>query len=111
MRIPCRHRSPAHHADPHVRSATGGEGASRRVSVSTLQERDNGEPLAQRATTTIPIITMSRDPVAEGLVASVGRPGGNITGVRLPLAEQAAKRLQREKIYLKWCSTGDSEET
>jgi hypothetical protein len=71
----------------------------------------NGEPLAQRATTTIPIITMSRDPVAEGLVASVGRPGGNITGVRLPLAEQAAKRLQREKIYLKWCSTGDSEET
>ena len=54
---------------------------------------------------------MSRDPIAEGLVASVGRPGGNITGVRLPLAEQAAKRLQREKIYLKWCSTGDSEET
>jgi putative ABC transport system substrate-binding protein len=40
---------------------------------------------------------MSRDPVAERLVASVARPGGNITGVRLPLAEQAAKRLQLMK--------------
>jgi putative tryptophan/tyrosine transport system substrate-binding protein len=33
------------------------------------------------ATTTIPIVTMIIDPIAMGLVASIARPGGNITGV------------------------------
>ncbi len=33
------------------------------------------------ATTTIPIVTIIIDPIAMGLVASIARPGGNITGV------------------------------
>jgi putative ABC transport system substrate-binding protein len=47
------------------------------------------------ATTTIPIvITTSADPVQDGLVASLARPGGNITGVTLLTSALAGKRLQ-----------------
>src|SRR5712671_629105 len=46
-------------------------------------------------TTTIPIVTVSgADPVAIGLVASLARPGGNITGLSLMSAELGGKRLQ-----------------
>src|SRR6202163_4468333 len=36
---------------------------------------------AQRATSTVPIVSVSGDPVGTGLVASLSRPGGNITGL------------------------------
>ena len=49
---------------------------------------------AKQATTTIPIITTSADPLHDGLVASLGRPGGNVTGVVTPFADLAAKRVQ-----------------
>jgi putative ABC transport system substrate-binding protein len=50
---------------------------------------------AKVTTTTIPIVMVSgADPVAIGLVASLGRPGGNITGLSLMSAELAGKRLQ-----------------
>ncbi len=50
---------------------------------------------AKNATTIIPIVMTSlSDPVATGLVASLARPGGNITGVTIMNAETAGKRLQ-----------------
>ena len=49
---------------------------------------------AQRATTTIPIVvTAMGDPVRDGLVASLARPGGNITGTTFLGPELVPKRL------------------
>jgi putative ABC transport system substrate-binding protein len=49
---------------------------------------------AQRATKTIPIVlTLVTDPVEGGFVASLARPGGNITGLSLMHPELAGKRL------------------
>jgi putative ABC transport system substrate-binding protein len=53
---------------------------------------------AQQATRTIPIVMgNSQDPVSEGFVASLARPGGNITGLTLFSPDIAAKRLQLVK--------------
>jgi len=49
----------------------------------------------QHATATIPIVmTLVADPVESGLISSLARPGGNITGLSLQLPDIAAKRLQ-----------------
>jgi putative ABC transport system substrate-binding protein len=50
---------------------------------------------AQQATKTIPVVmTSSSDPVGTGFVASLARPGGNITGLSLLSPELSTKRLE-----------------
>ena len=49
---------------------------------------------AQQATREIPIVAVSADPVVTGLVASLARPGGNITGISLLALEMHAKCVE-----------------
>jgi len=52
-------------------------------------------PAVKSATTTIPVVAVvSLDPVQGGLIGSMARPGGNITGVTLIASDLAGKRLQ-----------------
>ena len=54
-----------------------------------------GALAAKNATSTIPIVMpAAADPVASGLVASLARPGGNVTGLSLMSPELGGKRLQ-----------------
>jgi len=51
--------------------------------------------MSMRATSTIPIVmAIVADPVGSGLVANLGHPGGNVTGLSLLTAELSPKRLQ-----------------
>jgi ABC-type uncharacterized transport system substrate-binding protein len=52
-------------------------------------------PFAREATKTIPIVMLtSQDPVESGIVETMARPGGNLTGVAFVSSETAGKRLQ-----------------
>ena len=61
----------------------------------------HGVRAAQQATRTIPIVMSTLpDPVGEGLVASLARPGGNTTGLTLDSEELAGKQLELLKEML-----------
>jgi putative ABC transport system substrate-binding protein len=64
------------------------------VDVLFTSGGDSAAQAAKHATSTLPIVMLSTDPVGTGLVASLARPGGNVTGVSLQAAEVGGKRLE-----------------
>jgi putative ABC transport system substrate-binding protein len=66
----------------------------RQVNVIAATSTPTGLP-AKAATTTIPIVFVTgSDPIEQGLVASLNRPGGNLTGATTLAVEMGQKRMQ-----------------
>jgi len=66
-----------------------------RLKVDVIVASGPALPAVQQATSTLPVVMAgAADPVAQGFAQSLGRPGGNFTGISLQLRETTAKRLE-----------------
>jgi len=66
-----------------------------RLKVDVILTVGSAAAVARQATSTIPIVfALAADPVGSGLVASLARPGGNLTGLSLQSSDLAGKRIE-----------------
>ncbi|MGC1937173.1 MAG: ABC transporter substrate-binding protein [Pseudolabrys sp.] len=66
-----------------------------RLKVDVIVTVGTAVPIVKQATSTIPIVfAVAIDPVGAGLVASLAKPGGNVTGLSIQANELAGKRLE-----------------
>jgi hypothetical protein len=66
-----------------------------RLKADIIVTSGTAAPAAKQATSAIPIVfAVAVDPLGTGLVESLARPGGNVTGLSLQQAETAGKRLE-----------------
>jgi putative tryptophan/tyrosine transport system substrate-binding protein len=66
-----------------------------RLKVDVIFSVGSAATAAMQATSTIPIVfAMAGDPVGSGMVASLARPGGNVTGLSIQSSDLAGKRIE-----------------
>jgi putative tryptophan/tyrosine transport system substrate-binding protein len=65
-----------------------------RLKVDIIVTLGAAVPAAKQATSVIPIVFVANDPLGTGLIASLARPGGNVTGLSLQAPDLAGKRLE-----------------
>jgi ABC-type uncharacterized transport system substrate-binding protein len=66
-----------------------------RLNVDVIVTVGSAVPIVKQATSVIPIVfAVGIDPVGSGLVASLAKPGGNVTGLSIQANELAGKRLE-----------------
>ena len=66
-----------------------------RLKVDVIVSVGSAAIVAKRVTSTVPIVfTLSADPIGDGMVASLARPGGNVTGLSIQSVDVAGKQLE-----------------
>jgi len=65
------------------------------LKVDVIVTTGSGVPAFKQATSEIPVVfAIANDPVGSGLVASLSRPGGNVTGLSIQASDLAGKRIE-----------------